>query len=203
MSRPLFRCRATACSCPRTASTLALHTPWFIQFAARRTLSRLGQRIRYEEAGHFLKYAALSADGLGLLLAGALLLEEDEESNAAGMEARWDYWTRDAQGQWSQAWAKAYESYNNSHLRGVAIQGSTLLAEVYQAGYEFRLYRPDGTPLWERPGGERALLSPDGRYLLWQSAYEGIQLSEVMASQASTAGRARARGHRAFEEPRG
>ena len=50
---------------------------------------------------------------------------------------------------------------------------------LIKAGYEFRLYQSDGTPLWERPGGERALLSPDGRYLLWQSAYEGVQLSEV------------------------
>lgn len=158
-------------------STLALHTPWFIQFAAS-DLSALGQRIRYEEAGHYLKYAALAADGRGLLLAGALLLDMDEDSSS-GMEARWDYWTRAEDGAWSQAWAKAYESYNNTHLRGVAIQGQTLCAEVYQQGYEFRLYRPDGAALWERPGGERALLSPDGRYLVWQNEFEETRLSSV------------------------
>lgn len=158
-------------------STLALHTPWFVQFAAS-DLSALGQRIRYEDAGHYLKYAALAADGRGLLLAGALLLEMDEDSSA-GMEARWDYWTRDDAGAWGQAWAKAYESYNNTHLRGVAIQGPTLLAEVYQQGYEFRLYRPDGSALWERPGGERALLSPGGTHLVWQNEFDETRLSTV------------------------
>ena len=157
--------------------TLALHTPWFIQFAAT-DLSALGQRIRYEDAGHYLKYAALSADGRGLLLAGALLLDVDEDSTS-GMEARWDYWTCDDAGHWAQAWAKAYESYNNTHLRGVAIQAGTLLAEVYQQGYEFRLYRADGTALWERPGGERALLSPDGTHLVWQNEFDETRLSSV------------------------
>jgi outer membrane protein assembly factor BamB len=80
---------------------------------------------------------------------------------------------------WTQAWAKAYESYNNTHLRGVAIRGKTLLAEVYQQGYEFRLYREDGTPLWERPGGERALLSPDGTQLVWQNEFDETRLSSV------------------------
>jgi hypothetical protein len=111
-----------------------------------------------------------------------LLLEESEEATA-GMEARWDYWTCDASGLWTQAWAKAYESYNNSHLRGVAIAGETLVAEVYQQGYEFRLYQPDGSVLWERPGGERAVLSPNGQYILWQSHFEGLQLSRVSDKQ--------------------
>lgn len=156
---------------------VALHTPWFVQFVAS-DLSRLGQRIRYEEAGHFLKYAALSADGRGLLVAGALLLEEDEDSTA-GMEARWDYWVQAQDGSWSQAWAKAYESYNNSHLRGVAIQGTALMAEVYQQGYEFRIYGQDGSPRWERPGGEHARLSPNGEHLVWQNAFDEVILSRV------------------------
>jgi hypothetical protein len=177
---PLFR-QSYSLHLSADGGTLALQTPWFIQFAAP-DLSRLGQRIRYEEAGHYLKYAALSADGKGLLLAGALLLEESEEATA-GMEARWDYWTCDTAGLWTQAWAKAYESYNNSHLRGVAIQGRTLLAEVYQQGYEFRLYQPDGRAVWERPGGERAVLSPNGEYILWQSHFEGLQLSRVADKQ--------------------
>jgi hypothetical protein len=182
---PLFR-QSYALHLSADGSVLALQTPWFIQFASP-DLSRLGQRIRYEEAGHYLKYAALSADGKGLLLAGALLLDgpedEAEGETKSGIEARWDYWTCDEKGHWSQAWAKAYESYNNSHLRGVAIQGSVLLAELYQEGYEFRLFNPAGEALWERPGGERALLSPSGAYLLWQNHFDGLVLSQVEGKQ--------------------
>lgn len=158
-------------------SQLALHTPWFIQFAEP-DLSRLGQRIRYEEAGHFLKYVALAPDGRGLLLAGALLLDVDEDSSA-GIEARWDYWTLGSDGAWTLAWAQSYESYNNTHLRGVAIQGQSLLAEVYQQGYEFRLYSPEGQAVWLRPGGERAQLSSDGSTVLWQNAFDELHLSRV------------------------
>jgi hypothetical protein len=161
--------------------TLALQTPWFIQFFAP-DLSRLGARIRYEEAGHFLKHAALSFDGNGLLLAGALLLEEDEEDGAGGLEARWDYWTQAQDGAWKQAWAQAHSSASNSHLRGVSISedGSILAAEIYQDGYEFKLFKPDGTLLWQRLGGERPALSPQGKYLLWENSFTGVELSTVL-----------------------
>lgn len=161
----------------------ALHTPWFIQ-AFDPLQRRLGGRIRYEDAGHYFKYAAFSPDGRGLLLAGALLLSE-EESGGGDLEARWDWWTLGTDGAWQKAWGKAYESYNNTHLRGVAVSadGRVLQAEVFQSGYEFKLYGLDGQPLWERPGGERPVLSANASHLAWENAYDGLVLSRVADKQ--------------------
>lgn len=151
-----------------------LHTPWFIQ-SFDPDLRGLGPRLRYEDAGHYMKYAVLSHDGGRLYTAGALLLEPEE--GGAGMEARWDAWDLQAQA-WNNAWKRSYESYNNSHLRGLGLSadGSLLCAEVWQEGYEMRLHRPDGSELWKR-AGERPVPSPDGGLLLWESRFDGLVLT--------------------------
>ncbi len=160
-----------------------LHTPWFIQ-AFDPDLKALGPRLRYEDAGHYMKYAALSADGRRLYTAGALLLEDPEEGSGAAMEARWDAWDLRLEG-WVNAWKRSYESYNNSHLRGLSLSadGSLLCAELWQEGYEFHLFDPQGQLVWKR-AGEHPVLSPDGALLLWESRFEGVVLSRVADQQA-------------------
>jgi hypothetical protein len=160
-----------------------LHTPWFIQ-SVDPELGSLGPRLRYEEAGHYMKYAALAADGSRLYTAGALLLDQDaEDASGAAMEARWDAWElRD--GAWANVWKQSYESYNNSHLRGLGVSadGSLLCAELYQEGYEFRLCRPDGSLLWKR-AGEHPVLSPRGAWVLWENAFDGVVLTSLADTQ--------------------
>jgi hypothetical protein len=162
-------------------SALLLHTPWFIQ-AVDPDLRALGPRLRYEDAGHFMKYAVLSSNGRRLYTAGALLLDEDEGGGGA-MEARWDAWDLQG-GAWVNAWKRAYESYNNSHLRGLQLSqdDSLLCAELWQTRYEFQLHRPDGTVVWKREG-EHPVLSPDAGLLLWESGFDGVVLARV-ADQA-------------------
>lgn len=157
-----------------------VHTPWFIQ-SFDPDLGALGPRLRYEDAGHFMKYAALSPDGSRLYTAGALLL--DEEEGGAGMEARWDAWDL-ADGAWVNAWKQSYESYNNSHLRGLSLSddGGLLCAELWQEGYEFRLYRPDGSQLWKR-AGEHPVPSPQGSLLAWESPFEGVVVTRLSDRQ--------------------
>jgi hypothetical protein len=158
-------------------SALVLHTPWFIQ-SVDPDLRALGPRLRYEDAGHYMKHAVLSSNGRRLYTAGALLLDEDEGGGGA-MEARWDAWDLEG-GAWVNAWKQAYESYNNSHLRGLQLSrdDSLLCAELWQTSYEFQLHRPDGTVVWRR-AGERPVLSPDAGLLLWESAFDGVVLSRV------------------------
>lgn len=154
-----------------------LHTPWFIQ-AFDPDLGWLGPRLGYEEVGHYMKYAVFNPSGDRLYTAGALLLDE-EESGGAAMEARWDAWDLTPQG-WVNAWRETYESYNNSHLRNLSLSedGSLLCAEVWQEGYEFRLHRPDGALVWKR-AAEKAVLSPTGTVLVWESPFDGIVCSRV------------------------
>lgn len=181
---PLFR-QSYHLMLSADGATAALHTPWFIQLFDPKSRA-MGARIRYEEAGHYFKYAAIGPDGRSLLLAGALLLEgEGEEAGGAGIEARWDYWQPGPDGRWAKAWGKAYESYNNTHLRGVAISDDAehLLAEVYQSGYEFKLYKPDGSAQWERPGGERPVMSPHCLSLAFETAYDGLVVSRAADKQ--------------------
>lgn len=172
---PLFR-QSYSLLLSTDGKRAVLHTPWFIQ-AFDPDLKALGPRLRYEEVGHYLKYALLSSDGQRLYTAGALLL--DEEEGGAGMEARWDAWdlTADA---WVNAWKQSYESYNNSHLRSLSLSedDSVLCAELWQEGYEYRLYRPDGSQIWKRAGVD-PVLSPQGKLLLWESHFEGVVLTRL------------------------
>jgi hypothetical protein len=157
-----------------------LHTPWFVQ-AFDPDLKQLGPRLRYEEAGHYMKYAVLSADGTRLYTAGALLL--DEEEGGAAMEARWDAWAL-GEDAWTNLWKHAYESYNNSHLRGLSLSadGQLLCAELYQEGYEFRLHLPDGSLRWKR-AGEHPVLSPKGAYVFWENRFDGVVLTRLVDQQ--------------------
>lgn len=159
------------------ASCAALATPWFIQVFDTELASLRG-RIRYEDAGHYFKYASLAPGGRGLLAAGAFLL--DEESGSA-TEARWDWWEPDAQGAWQRRWKRSRESYENSHLRGVQVSGdaSMLCTEVWRSGYEFELQKPDGTLLWERRGGERPVFSPQGSVLAWEEGTERMLMGRA------------------------
>jgi hypothetical protein len=153
-----------------------LHTPWFIQ-AFDPDLKALGPRLRYEDVGHYMKHAVLSADGSRVYTAGALLL--DPEEGGAGMEARWDAWDLEADA-WRPAWKGAYQSYNNSHLRGLQLSddGQRLCVELYQEGYEFHIYDAEGRLLWKR-AGEHPVLSGDGALLLWESHFDGVVLSRI------------------------
>jgi hypothetical protein len=161
-------------------SRALLHTPWFIQVFDP-DLKGLGPRLRYEEAGHYMKYAVLSDDGRRLYTAGALLL--DEEEGGAAMEARWDGWDLEDE-RCVNLWKHAYESYSNSHLRGLSLSadGQLLCAELYQEGYEFRLHLPDGSLRWKR-AGEHPVLSPQGAYVLWENRFDGVVLTRLADQQ--------------------
>lgn len=158
----------------------ALHTPWFIQ-AFDPELGALGARLRYEDAGHFLKYAAFSESGARLYAGGALLL--DPEEGGAGMEARWDAWDlRD--GAWRNAWRQVCESYDNSHLRGISLSddGRLLCVELWQNAYETRFYGPDGALLGRR-SAEHPQLSPDGQRMVWETHFDGIAVGTPLGTE--------------------
>jgi hypothetical protein len=142
----------------------ALATPWFVQVFDT-DLASLRGRIPYEEAGHYFKYAALAPGGAGLLTAGAFLLEQEDGGST---EARWDWWEPRGDGSWERRWKQSRESYENSHLRGVQVHGSTLCVELWHSGYSFLLQRTNGSALWERRGGEKPVLSPGGAMLAWE-----------------------------------
>lgn len=153
-------------------ATLVLHTPWFVQILPA-DLSGDGQRLTWEEVGHYIKYLALTPDGASLLLAGALLLED-----SPGIEARWDCYRRQSDGRWAPAWKGAYESYNNTHLRGLQSlrQGGLYLAEVYQEGYELRFFDQDGAAVWKR-AGEKPVFDPSAAWMLWENPLAGLTLT--------------------------
>lgn len=144
----------------------ALVTPWFAQVFDL-SLEHLRGRVRFEDAGHYFKYAALGSSGRGLLLAGACLLPEEE---GGALEARWDWWEQGQGGVWDRRWARARESYENSQVRGVQVggDGGVLCTEVWREGYAFELRGADGGLLWERPGGERPVLSPSGAKVVFE-----------------------------------
>jgi hypothetical protein len=156
-------------------SCAALVTPWFVQVFDTE-LKALRGRIRYEDAGHYFKYAAMAPQGRGLLLAGAYLL--DEEAGGA-LEARWDWWEPQAGWDWVRRWSRARESYENSQLRGVQVSsdGGVLCTELYRAGYEFAVQEPGGGTLWERRGGEKPVLSPGAGALAWENGPDELVLS--------------------------
>ncbi len=152
---------------------IALHTPWFTQFASG-DLQSLGTRLPYQELDHYTKYAAFSPDGQNLLVAGARLLEDEAKS-----EARWSLWSRHGEA-WQVRWRHQESSSSSSHLRGLhfATHAPIAALEIYKEGYEFRIIDPTGALLWRRDG-EKPLLSSDGELLLWENPYEGVTLSRV------------------------
>jgi hypothetical protein len=130
-------------------------------------LSSLQGRVRWEDAGHYFKYAALGPGGASLCLAGARLLEEDEGGGGA-TEARWGLWRRQ-DGGWVRAWAQAAESYASTQLRGVSfVAEGLLLVELHQQGYVFQLLDDAGSVRLNR-AGEHPVLSPDGKRLAFES----------------------------------
>jgi hypothetical protein len=153
----------------------ALVTPWFAQVFDS-GLKGLHGRVRFEDAGHYIKYAAIAPQGRGLLLGGAYLL--DEESGGA-LEARWDWWEREGEAGWVRRWGQAREGYENSQLRGVQLSadGAVLCTELYRSDYAFELRKPDSTLLWENRGGERPLLSPGGVCVAWEKGPDSLVLS--------------------------
>ena len=156
----------------RDASTLMLHTPWFLQFADPQ-LDGLGARIACEETGHYMKYAGLSPSGDRVFFAGAKLLEESTE-------ARWGSWKR-VEGAWAMDWSQAEEHYSNSHLRSASFSadGSALLLELHREGYEFRVLNLDGSLRLRKAGVEHPVLSPDAAFVAWDSAAEGLVLASA------------------------
>ncbi len=161
-------------------SVLMLHTPWFLHFFSADLQSESG-RISCEQTGHFMKFAALSPDGMRVYFAGAKLVEDE----GRGTEARWGCWAKDPEG-WHAQWAGAEESGYNSHLRGLALSadGRRLVAELYCGGYEFRIFDSDGNLLWKR-SGDHPVLSPDGSLVLWEDPSAGLTLSVVDTREKS------------------
>jgi hypothetical protein len=153
----------------------ALATPWFVQVFDL-DLGRLLGRVRFEDAGHYIKYAALGPSGSGLLLGGAYLLDQED---GGALEARWDWWESAGEGTWERRWGQAREGYENSQLRGVQVggDGAVLCTELWRSGYAFELRRPDGTLLWEKPGGERPVLSPGGARVAWENGPDCLVMS--------------------------
>lgn len=159
------------------ASLAALVTPWSAHSFSP-NLQGPAALIRYEDAGHYFKYAALGPAGSGLLLGGAFLLDEEQ---GGSLEARWGWW-RQAGGaapDWSRAWSRASESYENTQLRGVQVSadGGLLCTERWRAGYEFEVQDPSGATLWERRGGERPVLSASGGALAWEDGSGDLVVS--------------------------
>jgi hypothetical protein len=148
-------------------SLAALSTPWLLQ-AFQPDLSSLRGRIRWEDAGHYFKYAALAPDGASLCLAGAVLLEQDEGGGGA-TEAHWGLW-RWEDGAWVRAWARAAESYANTQLRGVSYSagGTQLLVELHQQGYAFQVMDLAGGLRWGG-NGERPVMNQAGSRLAYES----------------------------------
>jgi hypothetical protein len=148
-------------------SLAALSTPWMLQ-AFRPDLSALEGRVRWEDAGHYFKYAALAPGGGALCLAGARLLDEGEGGGGA-TEAHWGLWRKEG-GAWTRSWAQAAESYASTQLRGVSFvaEGRLVLVELHRQGYAFQLAGLDGGVRLER-NGEHPVLSPDGRRLAYES----------------------------------
>ncbi len=153
--------------------TLALHTPWFVKIMPS-DLSADGFLLKWEEASHYLKYLVLSPDGTTALVAGALLLED-----SPGIEARWTCYHKQEGGEWTLAWNGAYESYNNTHLRGLQSlgDGRLYLAEVYQEGYELRFFDQTGQAVWKR-SGEHPVFDKGALWMLWENPLEGLTLTE-------------------------
>ncbi|HTB22030.1 MAG TPA: hypothetical protein VK914_04940 [bacterium] len=156
---------------------VALATPWFVQVADA-GLERTAGRLRFEDAGHYFKYAALGPGGRGLLVGGAYLLDEEA---GGSLEARWGWWERGDDASWTRRWGQAREGYENSQLRGVHLcdDAGILCTELWRSGYAFELRRPDGTLLWERPGGERPVLSPGGARLVWEKGQDCLVMSSA------------------------
>ncbi|HXB97046.1 MAG TPA: hypothetical protein VNZ54_03280 [bacterium] len=148
-------------------SLAALSTPWLLQ-AFHPDLSGLRGRVRWEDAGHYFKYAALAPGGASLCLAGALLLDGDEGGGGA-TEARWGLW-RWKDDSWVREWAGAAQSYASTQLRGVSFvaQGRLLLVELHQQGYAFQLLDPSGALRWGR-AGEHPVLSREGKRVAFES----------------------------------
>jgi hypothetical protein len=158
------------------ASTLMFHTPWFLMLLSP-DLKGESQRVDASEAGHYLKYAAISPAGDRVFFAGAKLLEGEQAT-----EARWGSWKK-SRGKWGPDWAQAAEGEGggNSHLRGArfSADGAALLLELYQEGYEFRILGPDGSLKWRRAGVEHPVLSPDASLVLWESKIDGLVLADT------------------------
>lgn len=150
-----------------------LHTPWFLQFF-HPDLSEAGQRIRCEDTGHYMKYAAWSVQGDRVFFAGAKLLEEEQST-----EARWGSWKLDG-GAWVADWADAADHYGNSHLRGLGISrdGTTLSLEIYHERYEARLLNKDGSLRLKKESAEHPAMSPDASLLAWESQADGLVLGD-------------------------
>jgi hypothetical protein len=156
------------------SAILALVTPWFAQVFDP-ALRGLSGRVRYEDAGHYFKYAALAPGKPGLLLAGAYLLDDDA---GPALEARWDWWEPGPQG-WVRRWARAREGAENSQLRGVQTAGGVACVELWRTGYEFEVQARDGATLWAKRGGERPVLSPGGAVVAWEDGPGVLALTRV------------------------
>lgn len=159
----------------------ALATPWFVQVFDS-GLRGLHGRVRFEDAGHYIKYAAFGPQGRSLLLAGAYLL--DEESGGA-LEARWGWWERDGNDAWVRRWGQAREGYENSQLRGVQLSEDGMLActELWRSDYAFELRKADSSLLWENRGGERPVLSPKGACVAWEKGPDSLVLSRADSTE--------------------
>jgi hypothetical protein len=135
-----------------------LSTPW-LALVAHADLSGWLGSVRWEDAGHYLKLAALAPDGSSLLMGGALLLDE-AASGGGATQGRWGLWQAAAGAGWPRAWGQSAESYANTHLRGLRWLGpDRVLVELEAQGREFRVLGKDGSLQWSHRG-EQAVASP-------------------------------------------
>ena len=178
---PLLR-QAYRLSLSADGSRVLLCCPW-LALVAEAGLGAWRGSVRWEDAGHYLKYGALAPDGGGLLLGGALLLDE-EQSGGAALEARWDLWRPavNPNGPWVKVWGQSAESYSNTHLRALSWSAADLLAvELVSQGGEFRLLGAEGGER-RRRRGEHPVASPDRS--LWAFQTEaGLHVEDLAGVQ--------------------